>query len=334
MSELESKDFSRQMAIIIPMYNEERNIARLLNILIPQLESGKHSLIVVDDGSSDSSFSIVSEYKTIKCLTQKNGGPGKARNYGVRKSHGEYLLFLDADMMPRENFLAECESVLLNNQVENLGGIGISLVSPEPKSNFETSIRRFFEFTSILTSLNQTSNELVQVEHNPSGAVIYSREAFLSVNGYDESLRVQEDVDLDFRLTRAGFKHYFNPKLQVVHGRVPDSFKAFVSKIFSYGRGAGELFARRGFFRKLQYVPFVTLLITLFILVLSLIVHPQYLIFSFAIYIIFLALVGWRYKVNSLLFVILFHLNIFCYSLGFYLGIIHIMKIQNTKRST
>lgn len=88
------------ISIVIPLYNKERSIAQTLDSVLGQ-EEANFEVVVVDDGSTDSSYAIATEYAHkdahVRLYRQENGGPAKARNTGVKLAKGEWILFLDAD---------------------------------------------------------------------------------------------------------------------------------------------------------------------------------------------------------------------------------------------
>ncbi len=88
------------ISIIIPVYNAEKYLKRCIDSIIAQTYSD-WELILVDDGSTDSSGKICDEYasqdKRITVCHIQNGGPSRARNIGVDKSKGDYIFFVDAD---------------------------------------------------------------------------------------------------------------------------------------------------------------------------------------------------------------------------------------------
>lgn len=86
------------ISVIIPLYNKEAIIERTINSVLRQ-EHVDFEVIVVNDGSTDKSAEIVHSIhdKRIRFVEQKNGGPSKARNTGVKIAQGDWLLFLDAD---------------------------------------------------------------------------------------------------------------------------------------------------------------------------------------------------------------------------------------------
>lgn len=89
-------------SIIVPMYNAQRYITDCLDSVRDQTY-GTYEIIVVDDGSGDSSVAIVETYKTknkhmnIRLLKQEHKNAGAARNIGMTYATGDYLIFLDAD---------------------------------------------------------------------------------------------------------------------------------------------------------------------------------------------------------------------------------------------
>lgn len=96
------------LSVIIPVYNEEMIIGRCLGSLLKQ-EGVDFEIIVVDDSSTDHTYSIVAEkqkrYKKIRLFKQKHLGSGSARNLGAKKAKGDILVFVDADMTFAKDFL-------------------------------------------------------------------------------------------------------------------------------------------------------------------------------------------------------------------------------------
>ncbi|MBZ9570444.1 glycosyltransferase [Methanobrevibacter sp. TMH8] len=89
-----------KISIIIPVYNSEKHLEDCLNSVINQTLN-EIEIICVNDGSTDKSLEILNKYsskdKRINIINKKNGGAGSARNLGIEKSNGEYILFLDSD---------------------------------------------------------------------------------------------------------------------------------------------------------------------------------------------------------------------------------------------
>ena len=97
-----------KVSIIIAMYNSELYIERCINSLLNQTYHDIE-IIVVDDGSSDSSGKVIKniskDHNKIKYIYQNNSGPGVARNKGIEHATGKYLLFVDSDDYLSEDYV-------------------------------------------------------------------------------------------------------------------------------------------------------------------------------------------------------------------------------------
>lgn len=119
---------AKLVSVIMPCYNTERYIEKSVYSVLNQTYKNIE-LIVIDDGSTDSSLNILKTIQTgdkrLKVLSQKNKGPGPARNKGLKEASGDYIAFLDSDdfwsldciekleraisLIPKQNFgLAYC----------------------------------------------------------------------------------------------------------------------------------------------------------------------------------------------------------------------------------
>ena len=105
-----------QITIILPVYNVEKYLPQCLDSIISQTFKD-FECICVNDGSKDSSLSILQEYasrdKRIKIINQKNGGSSVARNTGIKNTNTKYITFIDSDDWIAENYLE-----ILYNKIE------------------------------------------------------------------------------------------------------------------------------------------------------------------------------------------------------------------------
>ena len=90
-----------KFSIIVPVYNTEEYLERCIESILKQTFDD-FEIILVNDGSTDNSKKIITDYQKqypekIKVVNKKNGGLSSARNKGVSKAKGEYLLFVDSD---------------------------------------------------------------------------------------------------------------------------------------------------------------------------------------------------------------------------------------------
>jgi glycosyltransferase involved in cell wall biosynthesis len=115
-----------KLSILIPMYNAEAYISNCLDSLVNQdLETNDYEIIIMDDGSSDSSFKIVNEYvKThtnISLYSENNVGSDTTRNKLLKLAKGDYIYFLDADDYIAYNSLGILIDYLVTYDLDFIG---------------------------------------------------------------------------------------------------------------------------------------------------------------------------------------------------------------------
>ena len=103
------------ISIIVPVYNVEDYVEKCINSIINQTYENIE-IIIINDGSTDNSYEICKRFKDkrIKLFTIKNKGLSGARNYGISKSKGKYLAFVDSDDYIENNMI----EVLYNNLIK------------------------------------------------------------------------------------------------------------------------------------------------------------------------------------------------------------------------
>ena len=104
------KEKNPQISVIIPIYNCEKYIKECLSSLIKQTFKN-FEIICINDGSNDDTLKILKKFEAkderIIIFNQNNSGPGIARNIGMKKSKGKYLIFLDSDDIFKKTMLEE-----------------------------------------------------------------------------------------------------------------------------------------------------------------------------------------------------------------------------------
>lgn len=107
-----------KFSIIIPVYNAEKTITKMINGL-KKIEKNNFEVLLVNDGSIDQTEKVIA--KSIKndqrflLFNKKNEGPGIARNYGIEHAKGDYLLFFDADDLPVITVLDDYTTIIDEN---------------------------------------------------------------------------------------------------------------------------------------------------------------------------------------------------------------------------
>ncbi|MGV9819962.1 mycofactocin biosynthesis glycosyltransferase MftF [Nocardia xishanensis] len=226
------------VTVIVPLRNNADGLARLLAAL------RGHTVIVVDDGS-DRPVRIPESRGTrcrVTVLRHDEGqGPSAARNAGLRAATTEFVAFLDADVVPRSGWL---EVMLGHFSDPEVALVAPRIVALDPESN---ALARY-EHTRSSLDLGRREAAVQSrglVSYVPSAALLVRRQALLAEGGFDESMRVAEDVDLCWRLERAGWRLRYEPAAHVAHDHRVSFPSWFARKLF-YGTGAAPLAQRHG----------------------------------------------------------------------------------------
>lgn len=206
----------RLVSVIITTKNEERSIEKLLKSIKSQSWKSFET-VVVDNNSTDNTVKISKEYTN----NTFNFGPERSaqRNLGAKKSKGEFLLFLDADMILTKNVLKECVEKFLNEK--HLGGV----IIPEKSigNSFWAKVkayeRHFYENGSTVEA-----------------ARFFSKKVFEKIGGYDEQITGPEDWDFSERVQKA-YK-VLRIKSHIVHDEQNLSLINLLSKKYYYAKKA------------------------------------------------------------------------------------------------
>ena len=273
------------ITIIVPTYNSANTVRKCIESLFG-IDYPKYDILIVDDGSIDNTINILEEYKDrIACIKNAHVGPSKCRNIAAKQAKGEFLAFTDSDCIVDKNWLRELAKGFINDMIVSVGG---SQLSPSDETYFGRRVQDFFELTGFLGGYikNKSNKEVRQVAHNPSCNAMYRKAAFLDIGGFDETLWPSEDVDLDYRLKKRGSEFRYNPQAIVYHYR-PQNLRNLLHMMFRYGIMQGRLTKRYGFFRKIQIVPIVLIL-----LIILFIINPLWLLLLIIPYVFVLSKIG------------------------------------------
>ncbi|GAA5044067.1 mycofactocin biosynthesis glycosyltransferase MftF [Nocardia callitridis] len=225
-----------EVTVVVPLHNNPDGLARLLAAL------RGHTVIVVDDGS-DVPVQIPSNKATRSRVTvlrhDRKQGPAAARNAGLRAAATDFVAFLDSDVVPRSGWL---EVMLGHFSDPEVALVAPRIVALDPETN---ALARYEHTRSSLDLGRREAAVQSQgsVTYVPSAALLVRRRALMAEEGFDESMQVAEDVDLCWRLERAGWRLRYEPAAHVAHDHRVAFGSWFGRKLF-YGTGAAALSER------------------------------------------------------------------------------------------
>lgn len=220
-------------SFIIPVYNRPDEIDELLASLTTQEFSKPYEVVIVEDGSSESSERIIEKYVNqldISYYFKPNSGPGDSRNYGMKKAKGNYFLILDSDCVLPKSYLSEVDKTLTQNYIDCFGGPD---AAHESFSNLQKAIN--YVMTSFLTTGGIRGSEKSVDKFQPrSFNMGLSQKAFETTGGFGK-IHPGEDPDLTIRLWKVGFDTMYIPKAFVYHKR-RISWRKFYQQVQKFGK--------------------------------------------------------------------------------------------------
>lgn len=195
--------------VVIPVYNGASYLKEAIESVLSQTYAPLH-LIIVDDGSQDSSGAIADEYvqrfpSRVQNIRQENKGLSAARNTGIRAAQGELIAFLDADdfWLPRK---IEAQVAAWNNFSESTLPLGVVYCDYEfvdtSSAPHRLNSSRFHLIRGLRGDVFQSLMDANKVAGSGSG-VLVKRDAFDRCGYFDERLNSCEDWDMWLRLAEA-----------------------------------------------------------------------------------------------------------------------------------
>lgn len=219
-------------SIIIPVYNRPQEIDELLASLTKQDFSTHFEVLIIEDGSTDSSEEIVSKYESqldLKYFFKGNSGAGASRNFGMQNASGNYFIILDSDVIVPEQYLLEVQNALENNFTDAFGG-------PDAAHKSFTSLQKAINYsmTSVLTTGGIRGKKQAVGKFQPRSFNLgLSKKAFEKTEGFSK-MKNGEDIDLTFRLWENGFETQLIEKAFVYHKR-RSTIRQFYKQTFGFG---------------------------------------------------------------------------------------------------
>jgi GT2 family glycosyltransferase len=230
-------------SVVVPTYNRLGRLRHVIAAFERQAyPSDAYEVIVISDGSTDGTDAYLETLQStmrLRWLTQANQGPAAARNAGVRTAVGEYIVFVDDDVVPEPQLLEEHARSHreAGRDVVVLG----PLLTPEgfemaPWVRWEQEMLMKQYRAMLRGDWDATARQFY------TGNASLRRSHILDAGGFDEGFRRAEDVELAYRLATNGLEFVFNIKAAGMHF-ADRSYRAWLDAAYSYGRN-DVIFAR------------------------------------------------------------------------------------------
>ena len=212
------------VSVVVPAFNCEKTISKTVQSVLDQ-NYGDVEVIIVDDGSSDSTAKIIADFKNVKYFYQKNSGPASARNFGAKNSKGEFVFFTDSDCIAHVDWIKTAMKCFSSDVAVVAGSYGIV--------NNESLLA-----DCVFKEIRYRHVKLMPKYPKAFGSYNFGvkKNIFDKVGGFDVGYRSAsgEDNDLSYKILNAGYKIRFEKDALVDHYH-PEKVWKYLKEQYRHG---------------------------------------------------------------------------------------------------
>jgi glycosyltransferase involved in cell wall biosynthesis len=229
-----------KISVIVPTYNRLERLQRVLAGLAQQTYPlDQFEVVVVSDGASDGTNDYLQKLTGTKAtplnlhpVLQQNQGVAAARNNGIQQAQGEYVLFVDDDVVPEPQLIAE-HLHWHDKHDDDVVVLGPMLTPPQfnmhPWVLWEQAMLEKQYQAMLAKAWDPTARQFY------TGNTSLARHHIVEAGGFDASFRRAEDVELAYRLSDRGLRFVFNYQAVGYH-YAERSFPSWIAIPYAYGR--------------------------------------------------------------------------------------------------
>ena len=224
------------ISVITPTFNRANELPFLVQSIQNQtLDHSLFEMIIVDDGSTDNTESLVRSLIekinfNLKYFTKNNQGPGAARNYGIKNSKGELILFIDSDCEADPLWMEIIYDYYTKEGFDACGG-------PDAAKSDFTPLQKAIDYsmTSFMTTggMRGHNTKMIAKFYPRSHNMGVTKILIKKVGGFG-SLRHGQDIELSYRIRKIGSRVIFI-KDAIVYHRRRTTLKKFFRQVFNWG---------------------------------------------------------------------------------------------------
>jgi cellulose synthase/poly-beta-1,6-N-acetylglucosamine synthase-like glycosyltransferase len=225
-----------KVSVGIPAFNESETVLRTVkSILSADYPKDKMEIIVVDDGSTDSTAEVVGgfakSHPEVRVISSKNGGKASALNVALKHSTGDFFAVVDADSRISANSIKKS----LSNFADGKIGAVISRVRVDEPKNFLERIQRFeYIMSSMVRKIMCNFGTLYMT---PGVLSIYRIDVLRKLGGFTKDrTNLTEDLEIAMRLKYNGYLIKMEPE-SITYTHVPGDFSALWRQRMRWARG-------------------------------------------------------------------------------------------------
>ncbi|MCF8423565.1 MAG: glycosyltransferase family 2 protein [Bacteroidia bacterium] len=254
-----------KLSVVIVNYNVKHFIEQCLFSVLKAAENIACEIFVVDNNSVDGSVTIIKDkFPQVNLIVNKvNTGFSVANNQAIRLAKGEYVLLLNPDTVVQEDTFTKV--ITFMDTHADAGGLGVKMLdgqgnfAPESKRGLPTPFVAFYKMVGLSRFFPKSAkfgkyhlSYLPQDQINEvdvlSGAFMLMRKSVLDKIGLlDETFFMYgEDIDLSYRIQKAGYKNYYFPETQIIHYKGESTKRSSLNYVIIFYK-AMAIFSRKHF---------------------------------------------------------------------------------------
>ena len=247
---LTTRDVLPLVSVIIPVKDRAKDLDECLQSLkCLDWPKDKLEIIVIDDGSRDTSPKVAEDQGAIVIKNQNSLGPAAARNKGAEIAQGEILAFIDSDCIAEKNWLNDLIPWLLSEPVGLIGGQVASFYTQSTLDRYEAACSSLSISNKFLYETDKKSTFYV-----PSCNMLIKKDLFKNINGFNPEMHLGEDVDLCWRARNSGAALIFTPTGKIWH-KHRNILGAMLKRKLEYGTSEADLYKRHKDYKKSFPIP-------------------------------------------------------------------------------
>lgn len=220
------------LSFIIPTYNVEKYVSKVLGSIKKQKYPQKEmEIIIIDDNSTDKTLERIAPFRKqfshLKIIVKDRSQPKGAAistNIGIKKSRGEFVALVDSDAVLASNWIRELIAQFKDPKVGMAAG---AIKTANPKNVWAAFAGRELEDRYSVIKERE-------VNHLSTCNTVYRRKLFDEVGVFDEDLFYGYDVDISYRVRKAGYKILLSKKTYCLH-YWKESFKGYLEQLYHTG---------------------------------------------------------------------------------------------------
>ncbi len=257
------------LSIVIVNYNVKYFLEQCLHSVERASRNMETEVFVVDNNSVDGSCAMVQEkFSCVKLIrNDENLGFSVANNQAIRESSGKYVLLLNPDTVIEEDTLDKCMSYM--DEHPDAGGLGVKMIDgngeflPESKRALPSPGVAFYKIFGLSRLFPKSRifgryhlgyldrDKVHSIDILPGAFMMLRKSALDEVGLLDETFFMYgEDIDLSYRLIKAGYKNIYFPETTIIHYKGESTKKGSLNYVMTF-YDAMRIFARKHFSRNM-----------------------------------------------------------------------------------